>query len=255
IFLFCQYVRVAVDSKPEVLLQLMLREWQMERPKLLLTVQGGSENFILPPKVNQAFSKGLITAALSTGAWILTDGINTGVSKYVGEAVKIFGGHDLRTRNTVGITPWGVIDNNTDLIGRDAFRPYQPLGNPLSKRACLNGFHSHFLLVDDGTLGKHGCQHGLRRKLEKHIQLQKIHPRESAFYVVFMLLCSPLSGGLNQGVPVVCVVVEGGPAIVSTVLHYVSNVPPVPVFVFEGSGRAADLLAFLHKQTIDRRNK
>ena len=59
------------------------------------------------------------------------------------------------------------------------FRPYQPLGNPLSKRACLNGFHSHFLLVDDGTLGKHGCQQGLRRKMEKHIQLQKIHPRKS----------------------------------------------------------------------------
>lgn len=41
------------------------------------------------------------------------------MSKYVGEAVKTFGGHDLRKRNTVGITPWGVIDNNTDLIGRD----------------------------------------------------------------------------------------------------------------------------------------
>ncbi|XP_078106017.1 transient receptor potential cation channel subfamily M member 7-like [Sander vitreus] len=230
-----KYVRLAVDSKPEALLQLMLREWQMERPKLLLTVQGGAENFTLPPKVKQAFSKGLVTAALSTGAWILTDGINTGVSKYVGEAVKTFGGHNLRKRNTVGITPWGVIDNNTDLIGRDVFRPYQPLGNPLSKRACLNGFHSHFLLVDDGTLGKHGCQQGLRRKLEKHIQLQKIHPR------------------LNQGVPVVCVVLEGGPSIVSTVLDYVSNKPPVPVFVFEGSGRAADLLAFLHKQTaVDR---
>uniref|UniRef100_A0A7N5ZUU1 non-specific serine/threonine protein kinase n=1 Tax=Anabas testudineus TaxID=64144 RepID=A0A7N5ZUU1_ANATE len=230
-----KFVRVAVDSKPELLAQLMLREWQMERPKLILIVQGGSENFTLPPKVKQAFSKGLITAAVSTGAWILTDGINTGVSKYVGDAVKTFGGHDLRKRNTVGVTPWGVIDNNMDLIGRDVFRPYQPLGNPLSKRACLNGFHSHFLLVDDGTLGKHGCQQGLRRKLEKHIQLQKIHPR------------------LNHGVPVVCVVVEGGPAIVSTVLDYVSSVPPVPVFVFEGSGRAADLLSFLHKQTaVDR---
>ncbi|TKS79008.1 Transient receptor potential cation channel subfamily M member 6 [Collichthys lucidus] len=230
-----KYVRVAVDSKPEALLQLMLREWQMERPKLLLTVQGGSENFSLPPKVEQAFSKGLMTAALSTGAWILTDGINTGVSKYVGEAQKTYGGPDLRKRNTVGVTPWGVIDNNTSLIGRDVFRPYQPLGNPLSKRACLNGFHSHFLLVDDGTLGKHGCQQGVRKKLEKHIQLQKIHPR------------------LNQGVPVVCVVVEGGPAIISSVLDYVSSVPPVPVFVFEGSGRAADLLAFLHKQTaVDR---
>uniref|UniRef100_A0A665UQT8 non-specific serine/threonine protein kinase n=1 Tax=Echeneis naucrates TaxID=173247 RepID=A0A665UQT8_ECHNA len=226
-----KYARVAVDSKAELLLQLMLREWQMERPKLLLTIQGGSENFTLPPKVKQAFTKGLITAALSTGAWILTDGINTGVSRYVGEAVKTFGSHDLRKRNTVGITPWGVIENNMDLIGRDAFRPYQPLGNPLSKRACLNGFHSHFLLVDDGTLGKHGCQQGLRRKLEKHIQIQKIHPR------------------LNQGVPVVCMVVEGGPSTVSMVLEYLSNVPPVPVLVFEGSGRAADLLAFLHKQT------
>uniref|UniRef100_A0A3P9LRN6 non-specific serine/threonine protein kinase n=1 Tax=Oryzias latipes TaxID=8090 RepID=A0A3P9LRN6_ORYLA len=230
-----KYVRVAVDSKPEALLQLMLREWQMERPKLLLTVQGGTENFVLPPKVMQAFSKGLITAALSTGGWILTDGINTGVSKYVGEAVKVFGGHDLRKRNTVGITPWGVIDNNMDLIGRDVFKPYQPLGNPLSKRVCLNGFHSHFLLVDDGTLGKYGCQQGLRRKLEKHIQQQKIHPR------------------LNQRVPMVCVVVEGGPSIVFTVLDYVSSAPPVPVFVFEGSGRAADLLSFLHKQTANDR--
>lgn len=59
--------------------------------------------------------------------------------------------------------------------------------------------------------------------------------------------------GLNQGVPVMCVVVEGGPNIVYTVLDYVSSVPPVPVFVFEGSGRAADILALLHKQTaLDR---
>lgn len=50
----------------------------MDRPKLLLTVQGGSKNFTLSPKVKETFSKGLLTAALSTGAWILTDGINTG---------------------------------------------------------------------------------------------------------------------------------------------------------------------------------
>jgi len=76
-----QYVRVAVDSKAEAVLQLMLREWQMERPKLLISVQGGTDNILLPPKVSQAFSKGLLTAALSTGAWILTDGINTGTRR------------------------------------------------------------------------------------------------------------------------------------------------------------------------------
>lgn len=75
-----QYVRVAVDTRAELLLQLMLKEWQMERPKLLLSVQGASENFPLAPKVQQAFSRGLMAAALSTGAWILSDGTNTGTS-------------------------------------------------------------------------------------------------------------------------------------------------------------------------------
>ncbi|XP_067261943.1 transient receptor potential cation channel subfamily M member 6 isoform X2 [Chanodichthys erythropterus] len=231
-----KYVRLSCDTPPELLVQLMLREWHMEMPKLVISVHGGTDSFPLSPRVCQAFSTGLITAAESTGAWILTDGINAGVSKYVGDAVKIYGSHDHRKRNVVGITPWGIIENNSDLIGRDVLRHYQALGNPLSKRASLNGMHSHFLLVDDGTMGKSGCQIDLRKRLERHIHFQKIHPR------------------LPQHVPLVCVVVEGGPAILSVVLEYVRRSSPVPVLVFEGTGRAADLLALIHKQTaIDRK--
>lgn len=62
-----------------------------------------------------------------------------------------------------------------------------------------------------------------------------------------MSLC--ISSGLGQRVPLVCVVVEGGPAVLSIVLDYVSRSPPVPVIVFEGTGRAADLLSLIHKQT------
>ncbi|XP_051749602.1 transient receptor potential cation channel subfamily M member 6 isoform X2 [Ctenopharyngodon idella] len=231
-----KYVRLSCDTPAELLVQLMLREWHMEMPKLVISVHGGTDNFPLSPRVCQAFSTGLITAAESTGAWILTDGINAGVSKYVGDAVKVYGSHDHRKRNVVGITPWGIIENNSDLIGRDVLRHYQALGNPLSKRASLNGMHSHFLLVDDGTMGKSGCQIDLRKRLERHIHFQKIHPR------------------LPQHVPLVCVVVEGGPAILSEVLEYVRRSSPVPVLVFEGTGRAADLLALIHKQTaIDRK--
>uniref|UniRef100_A0A672N7A7 non-specific serine/threonine protein kinase n=1 Tax=Sinocyclocheilus grahami TaxID=75366 RepID=A0A672N7A7_SINGR len=204
-----QYVRLSCDTPPELLVQLMLREWHMEMPKLVISVHGGTDNFPLSPRVCQAFSTGLITAAESTGAWILTDGINTGVSKYVGDAVKMYGSHDHRKRNVVGIPPWGIIENNSDLIGRDVLRHYQALGNPLSKRASLNGMHSHFLLI---------C----------------------AFLI-----------WLPQHVPLVCVVVEGGPAILSVVLEYVRRSSPVPVLVFEGTGRAADLLALIHKQTAD----
>uniref|UniRef100_A0A8C2D9P6 Transient receptor potential cation channel, subfamily M, member 6 n=1 Tax=Cyprinus carpio TaxID=7962 RepID=A0A8C2D9P6_CYPCA len=232
-----KYVRLSCDTPPELLLQLMLREWHMEMPKLVISVHGGTDNFNLSPRVCQAFSTGLIIAAESTGAWILTDGINTGVSKYVGDAVKVYGSHDLRKRNVVGITPWGIIENNSDLIGRDVLRHYQALGNPLSKRASLNSMHSHFLLADDGTMGKSGCQIDLRKKLERHIHFQKIHPR------------------LPQHVPLVCVVVEGGPAVLSVVLEYVRRSSPVPVLVFEGTGRAADLLALIHKQTAVERHE
>uniref|UniRef100_A0A671KP72 Transient receptor potential cation channel subfamily M member 6-like n=1 Tax=Sinocyclocheilus anshuiensis TaxID=1608454 RepID=A0A671KP72_9TELE len=231
-----KYVRLSSDTPPELLVQLMLREWHMEMPKLVISVHGGTEGFPLSPRVYQAFSTGLVTAAESTGAWILTDGINTGVSKYVGDAVKVYGSHDHRKRNVVGIPPWGIIENNSDLIGRDVLRHYQALGNPLSKRASLNGMHSHFLLVDDGTMGKSGCQIDLRKRLERHIHFQKIHPR------------------LPEHVPLVCVVVEGGPAILSVVLEHVRRSSPVPVLVFEGTGRAADLLALIHKQTaVDRK--
>ena len=38
---------------------------------------------------------------------------------------------------------------------------------------------------------------------------------------------------------------------IRTVLEYVTDSPPVPVVVVEGSGRAADLIAFAHKYTVE----
>lgn len=75
---YLQYVRLSCDTKVEQLAHLMLREWQMELPKLVITVHGGVENFPLPPRVSKVFCKGLVRAAETTGAWIFTDGINTG---------------------------------------------------------------------------------------------------------------------------------------------------------------------------------
>lgn len=42
---------------------------------------------------------------------------------------------------------------------------------------------------------------------------------------------------------------EGGPNVILTVLEYLQESPPVPVVVCEGTGRAADILAYVHKQT------
>lgn len=75
---FFQYIRVAHDTKPEHLMQLITREWNLELPKLLISIQGGKANFELQPKLKKVLRKGLLKAARSTGAWIFTGGTNTG---------------------------------------------------------------------------------------------------------------------------------------------------------------------------------
>lgn len=76
-----QYIRVSYDSKPDSLLHLMVKEWQLELPALLISVHGGLQNFELPPKLKQVFGKGLIKAAVTTGAWIFTGGVDTGAAQ------------------------------------------------------------------------------------------------------------------------------------------------------------------------------
>ncbi|XP_056091179.1 transient receptor potential cation channel subfamily M member 3 isoform X1 [Rhinichthys klamathensis goyatoka] len=223
------YVRVSYDTKPDLLLHLMTKEWQLELPKLLISVHGGLQNFELQPKLKQVFGKGLIKAAMTTGAWIFTGGVNTGVIRHVGDALK---DHASKSRGkicTIGIAPWGIVENQEDLVGKDVVRPYQTMSNPLSKLTVLNSLHSHFILADNGTTGKYGAEVKLRRQLEKHISLQKINTR------------------IGQGVPVVALILEGGPNVISIVLEYLRDTPPVPVVVCDGSGRASDILAFGHK--------
>ncbi|XP_056268261.1 transient receptor potential cation channel subfamily M member 7 isoform X2 [Pseudoliparis swirei] len=226
-----KYVRLSHDSRPESILRLMQKEWHMELPKILISVHGGVQNFELHPRLKQVVGKGLIKAAVTTGAWILTGGVNTGAAKHVGDALKEHCSRSSKKICTIGIAPWGVIENRNDLIGRDIVAPYQTLLNPLSKLNVLNNLHSHFLLVDDGTVGKYGAEVQLRRDLEKHINLERIDAR------------------IGQGVHVVALIFEGGPNVILTVLDYLQESPPVPVVVCEGTGRAADILAYVHKQT------
>jgi hypothetical protein len=56
-----------------------------------------------------------------------------------------------------------------------------------------------------------------------------------------------LASSVCKCTPVVCLVIEGGTNTIRAVLEYVTDNPPVPVVVCDGSGRAADLIAFVHR--------
>ncbi|XP_049817373.1 transient receptor potential cation channel trpm isoform X2 [Aethina tumida] len=224
-----QYIRVAHDTKPEHLMQLITREWCLELPKLLISIQGGKANFELQPKLKKVLRKGLLKAARSTGAWIFTGGTNTGVTKHVGDALLLERSQRTGRVNTLGIAPWGIVENNQDLIGHNTEVPYHSISSPRSKTAALNNRHAYFLLVDNGTVGKYGAEIILRRRLEKYISKQRLYPFTQ----------SPI--------PLVCLVIEGGTNTIRAVLEYITDEPPVPVVVCDGSGRAADIIAFMCK--------
>ena len=73
-----QYIRVSNDVKAQELLRLLTKQWGVEHPKLLIEVTGGAKNFVMQPKLRRIFRHGIIKAATSTNAWILTGGTNTG---------------------------------------------------------------------------------------------------------------------------------------------------------------------------------
>lgn len=91
-----------------------------------------------------------------TGAWILTGGTSTGVTHHVGDALiserspRLRGGRVV----SIGVAPWGVVENRASLIGRKKDVAYQSIDHPRSKFAALNNRHAYFLLADNGTVGQ-----------------------------------------------------------------------------------------------------
>ncbi|XP_011879174.1 PREDICTED: transient receptor potential cation channel trpm isoform X2 [Vollenhovia emeryi] len=224
-----QYVRLAHDTRPEPIVQLLCREWNLGLPKLLITVHGGRSNFELQPSLKKVLRKGLLKAAKTTGAWIFTGGTNTGVTRQVGDALLLERSQRQGRVVSIGIAPWGILDKSHELVGRGGEVSYDCVSSPWTKYTVLNNRHAYFLLVDNGTGGRYGAEIVLRRRLEKYISNQKLQPYT------------------HSSIPVVALVIEGGTHTIRAVLEYVTDDPPVPVVVCDGSGRAADLIAFMHK--------
>ena len=94
--------------------------------------------------------------SIRTGAWILTGGTSTGVTRHVGDALiserspRLRGGRVV----SIGVAPWGVVENRASLIGRKKDVAYQSIDHPRSKFAALNNRHAYFLLADNGTVGQ-----------------------------------------------------------------------------------------------------
>jgi transient receptor potential cation channel subfamily M protein 2 len=101
------------------ILNLLFACWKLEKPKLVISVTGGAQNFLMKPKLKDVFRKGLVKAAISTNAWISTGGTNAGVMKHVGEAIQKYPLNPNQKIVVLGIANWCTTANNTLLIKKD----------------------------------------------------------------------------------------------------------------------------------------
>ncbi|XP_040282701.1 transient receptor potential cation channel subfamily M member 2-like [Bufo bufo] len=222
---WAKYVRASCDTNPSVLFELMTQQWGLSVPSLLISVTGGAKNFNISPRLKNEFSWGLVKAAQSTGAWIITGGSHAGVMKHVGEAIRDFSGNHQEIV-LIGIASWGIVHNREYLLSEAGGAPAMYPMDEGSQGAlcCLDNNHTHFILVDNGTHGNYGVEIPLRTRLERYISQQTMY-----------------KGGEALKIPNVCVVLEGGPGTLDTIYNSMCN--NTPCVIVEGSGRVADIIA------------
>jgi len=180
-------------------------------PKVLISVTGAASNFKWDPKIAQIFCKGLVSAAQSTTAWIVSGGTDVGIMHYVGEANRMF----ATDVTTIGFATFNKIHNKHLLKTNDKTIEYDATDTPLHGAVNLNPNHSHFVLVEsDSTLW--GEEIEMRSDFEE-------------------FLCT------EYKVPGCLIVVGGGPGTLRTVAEGCGR--KFSVVVFEGTGRAAELIS------------
>ncbi|VDO02104.1 unnamed protein product [Rodentolepis nana] len=174
--LLLQYVRINYETPPETVVELLLREWRLRVPSLVISVLGGLANAPLQAKLASVVKRGILRAAKTTGAWVITNGLDAGVTRHVGEAL----GEEVHVRGSkivaLGIAPWGVVQQRNMLTGADRVCQYHAQGTLAGRQeTALNPHHNYFLLADNGTSGKFStAEICLRRRLEQYLAQQPI---------------------------------------------------------------------------------
>ena len=235
-----KYVRLADNTTMASVKDFIVDYWNLmkPRPHLALSIVGGAKNFKMDGRKKETFKAGLIAAARATNAWVLSGGTNTGVMKLVGEAVNegqflvSDGARMRRGLKAIGICAWGYTHNNQTLINQVPAEFHKVRYNSNveirhKKSPPLSPDHTHFLMVDDGYRNRYFGAGGIREFI-------------SAFEKMLM---DPSPKGL--GVPVITLLLEGGTDAIFEVKDNLES--GQPCVVVEGSGRAADILAYAHR--------
>ncbi|XP_061081253.1 transient receptor potential cation channel subfamily M member 4a [Conger conger] len=223
------FLRLSCDTDPQIVYTLMTTHWGVPPPNLVVSVVGGDGREKVKPWVREVLRQGLVKAAHSTGAWILTGGLREGVGRCVGEAVRDHSTAASSLSQTkvvaLGIAPWGLVHNRQQLVNpQGSFPARYFVQNTSRDTSCLDNHYQAFLLVDDGSVGRKGGEMEFRAKLEEFISHQR----------------TGIWGSGSIEIPVLCMLVAGHSAMLKRVDLSLQKF--TPWLVLAGSGGVADLI-------------
>ncbi|XP_034395126.1 transient receptor potential cation channel subfamily M member 4a isoform X2 [Cyclopterus lumpus] len=226
------FLRLSSDTSPQIVYTLMMAHWGPPLPNLVVSVVGGEGHEKIKTWVRDVLRNGLVRAAQSTGAWILTGGLREGVARCVGEAVRDHGAAapaiSRKKVIAVGLAPWGLVHNRQQLVNvKGSFPARYSVQDTSRDSCCLDNNHQAFLLVDDGSVGRRGGETAFRGSLEDYIS----HQRTGIWG----------SGGIE--IPVLCMLISGDANMLKRL--DVSLRKATPWLVLAGSGPAADFISEL----------
>lgn len=170
---------ISEASLAELVDQLLFTCWDLQKPNLIISVAGGKEAFKVSKHLSRTFRQSIVRASQSARAWILTGGLNCGVMRHVGKAVRDYAiylsdeaeaSEENRRADAVclGVATWGVVQDRWLLQTKEPIVNYE-VQKRVEQGAYLNPNHSHFLLVDDGSVMEYHKEVEFRSRLERII--------------------------------------------------------------------------------------
>ncbi|KAG8181944.1 hypothetical protein JTE90_000055 [Oedothorax gibbosus] len=231
-----KYIRLSEDNCLDSLVTLMQDYWKMNEPRppqFIISVIGNTSSFVEDQEWKESFGDALVKALFTANAWLFTGGLNYGLVKVVGDAVRKRQ-YLLSTKERmihgircIGVAKWGCVENSDLLINTDSkemhysrykVKPHHKLE---SGRAFLNPGHTHFLLVDDGS--KRTCK------------------GTETFRVELMHKISSSKEEEGLAIPSILLVLGGDLDSIDEILLCLQK--DIPVLLCCGSGDIADIIA------------
>ncbi|XP_058269985.1 transient receptor potential cation channel subfamily M member 4a isoform X1 [Hemibagrus wyckioides] len=224
------FLRLSCDTPSSIVYAILTQHWGLPAPNLVVSMVGGAGQEKVKSWVRDVVRQGLVRAAQSTGAWIMTGGLSEGVGRCVGEAVRDHGTAAASQSKVValGVAPWGLVNNRQQLINAEGSFPARYYVQNTSQDSCyLDSNYQAFLLVDDGSSNRRGGEMSFITNLEKFISHQR----------------TGIWGSGNIEIPVLCMLISGDVTVLKRM--DMSLKKSTPWLVLNGSGPAADMITEL----------